>query len=63
MQGKSGREADAEINQMIQDLNLVDKANTASAKLSGGMKAQIEVTLCVPLFNRFDLVLISFVVG
>ena len=41
MQGKSGREADAEINQMIQDLKLVDKTNTASAKLSGGMKRKL----------------------
>ncbi|XP_033114079.1 ATP-binding cassette sub-family A member 3-like [Anneissia japonica] len=41
LKGKSGKEADAEVKSMIQDLQLVDKTNTASSSLSGGMKRKL----------------------
>lgn len=40
-QGKRGKAAAEEVNQMIIDLQLVDKTNSQSQKLSGGMKRKL----------------------
>ena len=40
-QGKTGPEADQEVTTMIEDLQLVDKTNVQSTKLSGGMKRKL----------------------
>ncbi|XP_030830907.1 ATP-binding cassette transporter subfamily A isoform X1 [Strongylocentrotus purpuratus] len=47
LKGKSGPDADAEINQMIEDLQLVDKTNTLSTKLSGGMKRKLSCAIAL----------------
>ena len=41
LQGKFGQEAMQEVSQMISDINLVDKTNSQSSKLSGGMKRKL----------------------
>lgn len=40
-QGKFGPEAEREVNSMIEDIQLVDKANWQSRLLSGGMKRKL----------------------
>lgn len=47
LKGKSGPDADAEITEMIKDLQLVNKENTASAKLSGGMKRKLSCAIAL----------------
>lgn len=40
-QGKFGHEAIREVSEMISDIQLTDKTNTLSSKLSGGMKRKL----------------------
>ena len=49
MQGKFGQEAMQEVSQMISDINLVDKTNAQSSKLSGGMKRKLRYITCTQL--------------
>ncbi|XP_071958198.1 phospholipid-transporting ATPase ABCA3-like isoform X2 [Antedon mediterranea] len=47
LKGKSGAEANAEVRSMIEDLQLVDKTNTASSSLSGGMKRKLSCAIAL----------------
>ncbi|XP_071958195.1 phospholipid-transporting ATPase ABCA3-like [Antedon mediterranea] len=47
LKGKSGPEANAEVKSMIEDLQLVDKTNTASSSLSGGMKRKLSCAIAL----------------
>ncbi len=43
-QGKEGKEADLKINEMLIDIQLIDKQNEKSRTLSGGMKRKLRLT-------------------
>ncbi|KAM7436905.1 hypothetical protein ABFA07_013407 [Porites harrisoni] len=47
LKGKFGVEADSEVNEMISDIQLVDKSNTVSSKLSGGMKRKLSCAIAL----------------
>ncbi|CAH1270759.1 ABCA4 [Branchiostoma lanceolatum] len=47
LKGKTGDEAKREIAQMLQDLQLENKASTVSAQLSGGMKRKLSCSMAL----------------
>ncbi|XP_072014244.1 LOW QUALITY PROTEIN: phospholipid-transporting ATPase ABCA3-like [Amphiura filiformis] len=47
LKGKSGEEAKQEVTAMIEDLQLVDKTNDQSSKLSGGMKRKLSCAIAL----------------
>ncbi|XP_066289391.1 phospholipid-transporting ATPase ABCA3-like isoform X2 [Branchiostoma lanceolatum] len=47
LKGKTGDEAKREIAQMLQDLQLENKAGTVSAQLSGGMKRKLSCSMAL----------------
>ncbi|CAH3155544.1 unnamed protein product [Porites evermanni] len=47
LKGKFGVEAVNEVNEMIGDIQLVDKSNTVSSKLSGGMKRKLSCAIAL----------------
>ncbi|XP_072051924.1 LOW QUALITY PROTEIN: phospholipid-transporting ATPase ABCA3-like [Amphiura filiformis] len=47
LKGKSGEEAQQEVTAMIEDLQLVDKTNDQSSKLSGGMKKKLSCAMAL----------------
>ncbi|XP_072168711.1 phospholipid-transporting ATPase ABCA3-like [Diadema setosum] len=57
LKGKFGREADEEIEQMLKDLQLEDKAKTMSTKLSGGMKRKL--SCAVALIGGSEIVILD----
>ncbi len=46
-QGKEGKEADLKINEMLIDIQLIDKQNEKSRTLSGGMKRKLRFTTLI----------------
>lgn len=53
-QGKFGHEAMREVSEMISDIQLTDKTNTLSSKLSGGMKRKLRYIAINVISNHFD---------
>ncbi|CAH3155546.1 unnamed protein product, partial [Porites evermanni] len=47
LKGKFGEEAVNDVNEMIGDIQLVDKSNTVSSKLSGGMKRKLSCAIAL----------------
>ncbi|KAL9959228.1 hypothetical protein ACROYT_G036325 [Oculina patagonica] len=47
LKGKFGPDALSEVNGMISDINLTDKTNTQSSKLSGGMKRKLSCAIAL----------------
>ncbi|XP_077866667.1 phospholipid-transporting ATPase ABCA3-like [Saccoglossus kowalevskii] len=47
LKGKRGQEAKQEVKTMIEDLNLVDKTNSQSQQLSGGMKRKLSCAVAL----------------
>ncbi|KAJ8041808.1 ATP-binding cassette sub-family A member 1 [Holothuria leucospilota] len=47
LKGKSGKEATREVLEMIRDLQLLDKTNEQSQKLSGGMKRKLSCAVAL----------------
>ena len=47
-----------EVNEMINDINLTDKTNTQSSKLSGGMKRKLRYDVMAFFNSSFRLIYI-----